>query len=341
MITKISPLETGLNLMHNHHGLDACDDLIANQQPEAMPVGDIEVPKFFARKALWGRPLGAILLVLFSPLILLLMLVVRLTSPGPALFRQKRVGRHGREFELLKIRTMYRDAEAVSGPQLCQPGDSRMTPVGRLLRALHLDELPQLVNVMRGEMCIVGPRPERPEIIARNKLLEKVPGFAQRTKVLPGVTGLAQINLPPDVDAESVIPKVQLDLEYIRTASFGLELRILVCTALRMLGVRHGYAVNFLGLGRPTSVSRNAQEAAMHGSIEHGSWEKSWDKGPPCQGPGGHFRVSVCQWSPYCVRLIIRSAGPGHSPGRQGGSCRIAVGHRTASPQASLRGEYA
>jgi lipopolysaccharide/colanic/teichoic acid biosynthesis glycosyltransferase len=280
MITTISPLETGLNLMHDHHGLDACDDPIANQQPELMPVVDVEVPKFFALNALWGRPLGAILLVLFSPLILLLILAVRLTSPGPALFRQKRVGRNGQEFKILKIRTMYRDAEAVSGPKLCQPGDSRMTPVGRLLRVLHLDELPQLVNVMRGEMSIVGPRPERPEIIARNNLLEKVPGFAQRTKVLPGVTGLAQINLPPDVDAESVIPKVQLDLEYIRTASVGLELRILACTALRMLGVRHGYAVNFFRLGRPTRVSRNTQDAATHRSMENGSWGKSWHKGP-------------------------------------------------------------
>lgn len=275
MITKISSRETGSNVMHNHHGLNASDD---NGQLPATAAGDIDVPKFFARKSLWGRPLGAILLVLFSPLILLLMLLVRLTSPGPAVFRQKRVGRHGREFEIVKIRTMHRDAEAVSGPKLCQPGDSRMTPVGRLLRALHLDELPQLVNVMRGEMSIVGPRPERPEIIARNKLLEKVPGFDQRTKVLPGVTGLAQINLPSDVDAESVIPKVQLDLEYIRTASIGLELRILLCTALRMLGVRHGYAVNFLGLSRPTRFSHNVRHAAAEGSNSDGPRQRRSDE---------------------------------------------------------------
>jgi hypothetical protein len=118
-------------------------------------------------------------------------------------------------------------------------------------------------------MSIVGPRPERPEIIARNGLLERVPGFSQRTKVLPGVTGLAQINLPPDVDAESVIPKVQLDLEYIRTANIGLELRILVCTALRMLGVRHGHAVEFLRLGRPTSISAGAHNGAMHACHGH------------------------------------------------------------------------
>ena len=216
-----------------------------------------QVPAYFARKPKWMRLFSALLLVLLLPVLLLLMLAVRLSSPGPALFRQKRLGRNGQEFNLFKLRTMYQDAEAVSGPALCQPGDSRITPFGRFLRNLHLDELPQLVNVVRGQMCLVGPRPERPEIIARNRLRETVPGFDLRTKVLPGVTGLAQINLPPDVDAASVIPKVQLDLKYIETATAGLDFRILLCTALRMLGVRDGLAVGWLRLGRQAPVDRN------------------------------------------------------------------------------------
>jgi lipopolysaccharide/colanic/teichoic acid biosynthesis glycosyltransferase len=184
------------------------------------------------------------------------MLLVCVTSPGPALFRQIRLGKDGRLIEVLKIRTMYRDAEQLSGPVFCQPGDSRVTPIGRFLRFLHLDELPQLINVVRGEMCLVGPRPERPEIIARHQLKDVVPGFLDRTKVLPGVTGLAQINLPADLSAESVIPKVELDLEYITSANAGLDFRILLCTAMRMVGVRNGRAVRLLGLNRTPFPSR-------------------------------------------------------------------------------------
>ena len=221
-------------------------------------IGRVEVSPFFARKQIFMRGLGAVLLVSFCPVILLCMLLVRLTSRGPALFRQVRVGKDGKPFDVLKIRTMYADAEELSGPMLCQPGDSRITPVGRLLRFLHLDELPQLVNVVRGEMCLVGPRPERPEIIAKNRLREKVPGFGERTKVLPGVTGLAQINLPSDLTIECVVPKVNLDLEYISTATFMLDARILLCTALRMAGIRHGHAVRALGLSRKVSMVQPA-----------------------------------------------------------------------------------
>jgi len=216
----------------------------------------VEVPKYFSRKILVMRILAGLLLIGCSPIMLLAMLFVCLTSPGPALFRQTRLGKAGRPFDVLKIRTMYQDAEKLSGPVLCRPGDSRITPIGRLLRFLHLDELPQLVNVVRGEMCLVGPRPERPEIVARHRLKELVPGFAERTAVLPGVTGLAQINLPADQTADCVIPKVKLDLEYISTASASLDVRILLCTAMRMMGIRHGRAVRLFGLNRATGLKQ-------------------------------------------------------------------------------------
>jgi lipopolysaccharide/colanic/teichoic acid biosynthesis glycosyltransferase len=280
MITKIAPTESGLNLMHDNYGIDARADRVTLQRPQAMAAGEVEVPAYFARKTVWTRLLGAVLLVLLSPIMLLIMLLVRLTSPGAALFRQTRLGRDGRTFNIFKIRTMYRDAEAVSGPALCQPGDSRMTPVGRVLRLFHLDELPQLINVVRGEMCLVGPRPERPEIIARNRLCEKVPRFSERTKVLPGVTGLAQINLPADVDAESVIPKVELDLEYIETATAGLDFRILACTSLRMLGVRHGRAVRLFGVERKVPVRRGIERAEMNLSNGNGAHEGAMEHGP-------------------------------------------------------------
>lgn len=268
--------------MHDNNGRNgrsAYAGHVSRQRQAIEPAVDIEVPAYFDRKSIWMRCLGGVLLALLSPVMLLVMLLVRLTSPGPALFRQKRLGQNGKEFEILKIRTMYRDAEAVTGPTLCQPGDSRMTPVGRLLRLFHLDELPQLINVVRGEMCLVGPRPERPEIIFRNRLRDVVPGFDERTKVLPGVTGLAQINLPADVDAESVIPKVQLDLHYIQTATAGLDFRILACTALRMIGIRHGHAVRLLGLQRSTSIcheiwpaeeERAISESQLGGAVSRG-----------------------------------------------------------------------
>lgn len=222
--------------------------------PRALPE-DRQRLQYFARKAVPMRLLALILLVVFSPLILFIVLIVRLTSPGSALYRQIRLGRNGTEFDLLKIRTMYRDAEEMSGPALCMPGDERVTPIGRMLRSLHLDEIPQLINVICGDMCLVGPRPERPEIIEQNDLTQVVPRFSERLSVLPGVTGLAQINLPADLTAKCVIPKVKLDLEYIEMASFGLDLRILLCTALRMMGIRYGRAVAWLRLGRPTDIA--------------------------------------------------------------------------------------
>jgi len=212
---------------------------------------EIVVPSYIARKRLFVRILGLLLLVLFLPIILLVMLVVRLTSPGPVLFRQKRMGKGVREFTMYKIRTMYQDAEKESGPVWCQPVDARITRCGWGLRFLHLDELPQLINVARGEMDLIGPRPERPEFV--EKLVEEVPGFAERLVVLPGVTGLAQINLPPDETTDCVRRKLALDLEYIQTASWGLDSRILLCTALRMIGIRHGRAVRWLRLNRSTS----------------------------------------------------------------------------------------
>ena len=210
----------------------------------------VHVSSYFPRKGIACRCLGALLLVAFSPVLLVCMVLVRVTSAGPAFYRQVRLGRNGTPFKIIKLRTMYVDAESLCGPTLCKPGDSRITPIGRILRFFHLDEIPQLINVVRGEMCIVGPRPERPEIIERNRLRQVVPGFDERMRVLPGITGLAQINLPADETALSVIPKVQLDLEYIKTATVGLDLRILGCTAMRMVGIRYGIAVRLFRLGR-------------------------------------------------------------------------------------------
>lgn len=222
---------------------------------------DLISPKstYFALKAWPTRLIGLVLLVCASPAILLLVTIVRATSPGPGFYRQTRTGKDGKEFKMYKIRTMYQDAESVSGPTWCKPGDSRITPVGKVLRLLHLDELPQLINIVNGEMDLIGPRPERPAFV--EVLAREIPYYRERLQVLPGVTGLAQVNLPPDETLNCVRKKLLLDRDYIHNANLSLDIRILVCTSLRMLGIRHGRAVRWLRLERqvPAPLETNGK----------------------------------------------------------------------------------
>jgi lipopolysaccharide/colanic/teichoic acid biosynthesis glycosyltransferase len=183
--------------------------------------------------------LTAGLMVVALPLILASIVLVRLTSRGPAIYTQTRIGRFGRVFTLYKIRTMYHNCESQTGPRWSPPGDPRITPVGRIFRKLHIDELPQLWNVLRGDMSLIGPRPERPEIVARLRL--SVPGYDRRHAVKPGITGFAQIHLPPDTCIRSVKNKVVYDLFYIRHCSLGMELYILFATGLKLLGQKRLY----------------------------------------------------------------------------------------------------
>jgi lipopolysaccharide/colanic/teichoic acid biosynthesis glycosyltransferase len=204
---------------------------------------------YFRRKLWLDRILGGSLLLLLWPLLAVLMFAVRLSSRGPAIYRQTRVGLGGRIFVMYKLRSMRMDAEKVTGPQWAIiDNDPRVTPLGYWLRKLHLDELPQLINLLRGEMSLVGPRPERPEF--SSVLSEQIPGYLDRLQVLPGITGLAQVNLPPDTDLESVRRKLAFDLEYIRMASWHLDLRLVLCTALRLVGIRGGATAAWLGLRR-------------------------------------------------------------------------------------------
>ena len=178
---------------------------------------------------------AAVLLLLASPVIGVAALLIRLTSKGPAFFSQVRLGKNGKEFSLLKLRTMYHDCERLTGACWSVPGDSRITAVGRLLRKLHIDELPQLWNVVEGKMRFVGPRPERPEIVA--KLVESIAGYARRLQVAPGITGLAQVLLPPDVSLHSVRRKLAYDVYFIENSRFDLYVRILLGTVLHVMRV--------------------------------------------------------------------------------------------------------
>jgi sugar transferase (PEP-CTERM system associated) len=168
-------------------------------------------------------------LVLALPLMILCAIAVRLDSRGAVLYRQQRVGQHGRLFNLFKFRSMRQDAEALTGAVWAAEQDPRITRVGRFMRRTRLDELPQLWNVLRGDMSIVGPRPERPEFV--ESLAKEIPFYGQRHTVKPGLTGWAQVSYAYAGSVDSTMEKLQYDLFYIKNLSVPLDLFIMFCTA--------------------------------------------------------------------------------------------------------------
>ncbi len=186
-------------------------------------------------KYLLDFAVALLLSVVALPVILLAALLVKVTSRGPAFYTQVRLGKDGRPFTIFKLRTMIDNCESLTGARWSIPGDPRITPLGWFLRKSHIDELPQLLNVLRGDMSLVGPRPERPEFLP--ELEQALPTYRQRLQVRPGVTGLAQVQLPPDTDIESVGKKLAHDLFYIRYLNPLMDLKLIFCTAFYALGV--------------------------------------------------------------------------------------------------------
>ncbi len=183
-------------------------------------------------KELLDMAVGVLSLVVFLPLMLLCAAMIKISDPaGPVLYRQVRVGLNGRLFTIYKLRTMFVDAEAYGAVRRAGRDDPRVIPLCRWMRRSHVDELPQLFNILCGEMSLVGPRPERPELF--EELSREMPDFEQRLRVKPGLTGLAQIKNGYDTDTESVRRKLQFDLEYIRNMSLGLELKLLLATVTK------------------------------------------------------------------------------------------------------------
>ena len=170
-----------------------------------------------------------------ASLVALIALIVKLSSRGPAFYTQTRVGKNGRLFTIYKIRTMIDKCESLTGPRWSMPGDPRVTRIGWFLRMTHLDELPQLLNVLRGDMSLIGPRPERPEFLPELELA--LPAYRQRLLTRPGVTGLAQVRQSADTDLDSVRRKLAFDLYYIEQLSPWLDLRLLFATAFYAVGV--------------------------------------------------------------------------------------------------------
>ncbi len=230
---------------------------------------DVTPSPYFRWKGSIGRPLAGLLLLPGLPMIALLVVLARLTSRGPGIHRQTRVGKNGRTFTMYKIRTMRQNAEDGTGAVWTAPNDARITPVGRVLRKLHLDELPQLFNVIKGEMHLIGPRPERPEFV--HTLARRIPGYWNRLAVPPGITGLAQINLPPDSDLDSVRRKLVLDLDYIRHAGLLLDVRMFFCTSVRLLGLPGDYAMRLFRLRRDVPDAAPSVAASNGASLTDNS----------------------------------------------------------------------
>ncbi len=172
--------------------------------------------------------LGCIAFVLALPIFVICAIIIRLSSKGPVLFLQTRAGKDGKPFKMYKFRTMHIDAEANSGAVWAEDNDPRIISACRWMRISHMDEWPQLINVIRGDMSLVGPRPERPEILED---LEKVyPDVRKRLSVKPGITGLAQIRSGYDTSVEQFRQKLKSDLEYINNRKWAMELSILAKT---------------------------------------------------------------------------------------------------------------
>lgn len=219
------------------------------QTPAADAASEAVVPLrrwYLPLKGLGEFLLAALFLIFAFPVLLVAACLIKATSKGPVFYLQNRVGRKGKIFRVIKLRTMIDNAEAQTGPVWCTQDDPRITRVGKFLRDTHLDEFPQLINVLLGQMALIGPRPERPEMV--HQLEWKIPNYSQRSNIRPGITGLAQLKLPPDSDLDSVRRKQIFDLYYVRQMNGWLDLRILVSTGWLLLWAMGRGAFSLLSL---------------------------------------------------------------------------------------------
>ncbi len=218
---------------------------------------------------LWYLPLKAVaeyvlVVLILIPALLVIgvaALIIKLTSRGTLFYTQTRVGKLGREFAVIKLRTMVHDAETVTGPVWASTDDNRVTGVGRFLRNTHIDEFPQLFNVLLGQMSLIGPRPERPEFFP--KLQRELPHYRKRLRLKPGITGLAQLQLPPDSDFDSSRRKLRHDLYYGSHVSPWLDCRITVSTCIHLLRSVLSHTLSLIQLPNCQSVEREV-DAILH-----------------------------------------------------------------------------
>jgi lipopolysaccharide/colanic/teichoic acid biosynthesis glycosyltransferase len=172
-------------------------------------------------------------LIILSPLFAVVAAIIKIDSKGPVIFCQERIGKGGKTFKIYKFRTMFNDAEKTTGPVWASENDPRVTLIGRFLRKSKIDELPQLVNLIKGEMSMVGPRPERPFFVSY--FSDSVPGYVRRLDITPGITGLAQLRNGYDKCALDVIKKLRFDITYIKKMRLSLDIKLLLETFMSLL----------------------------------------------------------------------------------------------------------
>ena len=177
--------------------------------------------------------LSLIALVVLSPLFILVSILIYFSSPGNIYYRQIRVGKEGVHYQMYKFRSMYQNSEKNTGPIWASREDKRITPIGRVMRKFHLDEIPQFFNVLIGDMSIVGPRPERPEIV--KNIMEEIPDYLNRTKIKPGITGWAQVHGVYDKNLDDVSLKLKKDCYYIENCSIVFDIKILFLTLMKII----------------------------------------------------------------------------------------------------------
>jgi exopolysaccharide biosynthesis polyprenyl glycosylphosphotransferase len=221
--------------------LEVMSSPVAANAIDGLPLLGVRRSRLRGTSALVKRAIdglvSAVLLVLLSPILLATAVLIKVTMPGPVLFTQERIGLNRRPFVIYKFRSMVRDAESQTGPVVAQPGDSRVTPLGRALRRLSIDELPQLYNVLVGDMSLVGPRPQ--PTFFDERYSGEVPRYLERRQIRPGLTGWAEVN-----DLRGAAPigdRTLYDVYYIENWSIGLDLKIVLLTALRIFFQRHAY----------------------------------------------------------------------------------------------------
>jgi exopolysaccharide biosynthesis polyprenyl glycosylphosphotransferase len=221
--------------------LEVMSTRVASNAIDGLPLVGIRRSRLRGGAAIYKRAIdilvSSLLLILVSPILLVVAILIKVTMPGPLLFRQERIGRLRRPFVIYKFRSMIPDAEAKTGPVVAAPGDSRVTPLGRMLRRLSLDELPQLVNVLRGDMSLVGPRPQ--PTFFDERYSGEVPRYLERQQARPGLTGWAEVN-----DLRGAAPigdRTLYDVYYIENWSLALDIKIVLLTALRLVTQRHAY----------------------------------------------------------------------------------------------------
>lgn len=204
------------------------------QQIYGLPLMEVktELMSFPAKiiKRLIDITISLFVIIVLSPIILLTSFLIKITSKGPVFYTQKRLGKNGKEFKVIKFRSMVQDAEKKSGPTWANKDDPRVTAIGRFMRRVRLDEVPQFINVLKNDMSIVGPRPERPFFV--EQLKKEIPYYSRRLSVKPGITGWAQVKHTYDTSIEDVKTKLQYDFYYIENMSISLDIRIMIFTIL-------------------------------------------------------------------------------------------------------------